>query len=124
MNVCDWVEVVERNQDGSLSSPAILRIVIFCEKKSRQKKFYRNTSFTVMFYNFAEIRALTLSFMVNGLQWNYADIRYREFQDQELMVFLFFSFYPRNWFSRGHAKFRLGLNTSFYFLVHICPLPL
>ena len=123
MNVRDWVEVVERNKDGSLFSPAILRIVIFYERKSRQK-VYRNTSFTVMFYNFAEIQALTLSFMVNGLKWNYADIRYREFQVQELMVLLFFSFCLRNWFSRGHAKFRLGLNTSFYFSVHVCPLPL
>lgn len=32
-NVCEWVKVEERNEDGSIPSPAALQIVSVCECK-------------------------------------------------------------------------------------------
>ena len=34
LNVCEQMEVVQRNKDGPLPSPAVPEIVSICEKKS------------------------------------------------------------------------------------------
>ena len=42
MNVREQVEVVERNKDGTLTSPAVLWIISACERKSWLKKKWKN----------------------------------------------------------------------------------